>query len=744
MKNVNWKELIIDHIEKGVLGLAGFITLIGLVTTSWGTYDKQPSEFAAKVEEGERNFQQGIWPETSASEFEAEDPGLMVGRLFDGSRTYPYSTRWVLPLNKRKEKIKEPQLQKLESLVADSGRILMEILPDTESSVMAVVSTDPEGGDALKIDGPVVEGPRIDAPRAGTGGTTAGPAGGSLSETSLDEAYGQGPENPYEGKGAEDGEEDGFPGMAMAAATKVKRGKARGTRFVAVRGVFPVKKQVEQLKTALNLETSVEAYQELVFWDFELERQTAVSGPDPWAGDWEQVDIDYALELLGRTDFDTDPVPARFKDATNTMPLPYRVTGNWDREEPNGRILASHPRIKQVLTAEQRERQEEENAALIEATRKSEEEKSKSRRGFSVVQHDTRNLARTVTQNTDMRNQYMEMMKEMNGGGEDGETGEFNPEGIGGGYPGAGGYGTQGGYGLAKVTEIPELILFRFLDFNVIPGNAYRYRVRMVIQNPNFGRDAAELENISLRERETRKTAWSDPSTPSIVKDQTEFYVAKMDEKERYADVDVHEWNTETGSFVDGRFTKVYPGDRIARWREENTRTEGYKKNTGIETAVLRPYEETYDDETIDFVTANTLVDIGMTKLMRPEDHPELEVQGRAVKLNLNEMVMVNRFGELVQVDSVAQKTRYDRAQALMQKQEQVWAALRNKASQPEQSGGFEGLLDGGDMSEAYGQGPANPYGTGGNSGRGSQRRRSSLKRSRQQMMQMMGEDDEF
>jgi hypothetical protein len=265
----------------------------------------------------------------------------------------------------------------------------------------------------------------------------------------------------------------------------------------------------------------------------------------------------------------------------------------------------------------------------------------------------------------------------------------------------------------------------------------------LIIQNPNFGRDASELENISLRERETRNTDWSEPSGPAIVKDQTEFYVAKMDEQERYATVDVHEWNTETGSFVDGRFEKVYPGDQIARWREENTRTEGYKKNTGIETAVLRPYEETYDDETIDFVTPNTLLDVSMTKLLDPADHPDLGVEARPVKFSLNEIVMVNRFGELVQVDSVSQNAFYRRAVALIQQQEKVWEYLRNKASQPEQSGGIEGLLKGGEMSEEYGQGPENPYGTGGNSQQGSGRRRSSLKRSRQQTMQMMEEGNE-
>ena len=129
MKNVNWKELLITHAEKGVLGLAGLIVLVGLATTSWGTYDKQPSLFETGVTKGRDNFAKSQWPEDRKAEFEAEDPGLQVVRLFDGARTYAYSTRWVLPLNKSKERIKEPNWYGFETVVADAGKILMEILP---------------------------------------------------------------------------------------------------------------------------------------------------------------------------------------------------------------------------------------------------------------------------------------------------------------------------------------------------------------------------------------------------------------------------------------------------------------------------------------------------------------------------------------------------------------------------------------------------------------------------------------
>ena len=139
MKNVNWKELLITHAEKGVLGLAGLIVLVGLATTSWGTYDKQPSLFETGVTKGRDNFAKSQWPEDRKAEFEAEDPGLQVVRLFDGARTYAYSTRWVLPLNKSKERIKEPNWYGFETVVADAGKILMEILPQPESTTVAVI-----------------------------------------------------------------------------------------------------------------------------------------------------------------------------------------------------------------------------------------------------------------------------------------------------------------------------------------------------------------------------------------------------------------------------------------------------------------------------------------------------------------------------------------------------------------------------------------------------------------------------
>jgi hypothetical protein len=722
MKNVNWKELIITHVEKGALGLAGLIVLIGLATTSWGTYDKRPDQFEDKLKTGKNNFESGVWPTDREKEFQADDPGLQVVRLFDGSRTYAYSTRWVLPLNKRKEKIKEPTWQRFEMVVADPGKMLMEMLPLAGASSLA---TTESGEIKVKVPGslverPRVEGPRVEGPRKS--GTTGPLASTSTTPDESGAGYGAAPtDNPSAG-GSED------PLMASSTmmnspAKKEKRGEGRGTRFVAVRAVFPMKKQVEQLKTALNLESSVEAAQQLVFWDFELERQTAVAGANPWSGPWEKVDIAYALDLLGRTDFDQDIVDERFRDAVFTMPLPYRVSGNW--ASPRNAGLASHPSIKQVLTLEQQLKQEQQLAALVAADEQTENAKEKTPGGFGRIQHDTKSLARKASQNPAMRDSYTNMMKESGGENAPGASGVANVNPYGG-----SGYQSQGAFGLAKVTEISEVLLFRFLDFSVVPGNAYRYKIKLKIENPNFGREASELENIASREGEFRNTEWSEPSTPAVVQDETDFYIAKLDGRRSVAEIEVHEWMTDTGSYVNGTFKGLLAGDQIASWREEDTRRGGYKKGTGIETPVLRPYEETYDDEVIDFVTPNTLIDLEKTVLLDPADYPELELTSKRINVSLDEVVMVNRFGELVQVDSVSQAGAYKSAADLMKEQETAWGAYRNKSAQPQQTG-IDSLLDSG----GYGAAPSYPGGGGGEGGgEGGEgqgaRRPSSLKRS--------------
>jgi hypothetical protein len=60
-------------------------------------------------------------------------------------------------------------------------------------------------------------------------------------------------------------------------------------------------------------------------------------------------------------------------------------------------------------------------------------------------------------------------------------------------------------------------LLFRFLDFDVVPGKHYAYHVQLVLNNPNQGLQAAWLQDAKLAKPEFLLTKWSDEESPAIV-----------------------------------------------------------------------------------------------------------------------------------------------------------------------------------------------------------------------------------
>ncbi|HVU88391.1 MAG TPA: hypothetical protein VHD36_13810 [Pirellulales bacterium] len=62
-----------------------------------------------------------------------------------------------------------------------------------------------------------------------------------------------------------------------------------------------------------------------------------------------------------------------------------------------------------------------------------------------------------------------------------------------------------------------EYQLFRCFDFSVQPGKTYRYRVRLVLNNPNYGLGAQYLANAQLAKGQTRQSPWSEASAEVTV-----------------------------------------------------------------------------------------------------------------------------------------------------------------------------------------------------------------------------------
>lgn len=61
---------------------------------------------------------------------------------------------------------------------------------------------------------------------------------------------------------------------------------------------------------------------------------------------------------------------------------------------------------------------------------------------------------------------------------------------------------------------VARFALFRFFDFDSKPDRAYRYRVKLVSENPGFGEETLPRE---IANGEFRESPWSDPSPPVVV-----------------------------------------------------------------------------------------------------------------------------------------------------------------------------------------------------------------------------------
>jgi hypothetical protein len=103
----------------------------------------------------------------------------------------------------------------------------------------------------------------------------------------------------------------------------------------------------------------------------------------------------------------------------------------------------------------------------------------------------------------------------MHGGGFAGQRGmggEFGG-GRGGMMPGPGrNFGGEGGAGMSTVPQVPHK-LFRYVDLTCLPGKLYRYRVMLMVVNPNARLPAAYLEDPESANRPYVKSEWSAPSS---------------------------------------------------------------------------------------------------------------------------------------------------------------------------------------------------------------------------------------
>jgi len=98
----------------------------------------------------------------------------------------------------------------------------------------------------------------------------------------------------------------------------------------------------------------------------------------------------------------------------------------------------------------------------------------------------------------------------------EGVPGRFPRRGTGRPFRGEMGEMDEGGLagpGMGRLGKEPTpFLLFRFFDFNVEPAKKYRYRVRLLLRNPNYKVEPRYLVEPELAEKQWIESEWSEPT----------------------------------------------------------------------------------------------------------------------------------------------------------------------------------------------------------------------------------------
>jgi hypothetical protein len=195
--------------------------------------------------------------------------------------------------------------------------------------------------------------------------------------------------------------------------------------------------------------------------------------------------------------------------------------------------------------------------------------------------------------------------------------------------------------------RMSKYLLFRYFDFQVTPGNAYRYRVRMTLLNPNFKRPVEELVDESIAAGEVRLTPWSEPTPHVIVPEEQHLFLAKAEKPKAdtglpSANIDVYQWFSEAGTTIAAKVEKLQLGQFIG----------GRPK-----TEVYRPANDTLKDEEVPVFTGSLLADVAAAPTAAGFDlaeHADLKLDDKKLKqlATADKALVVDRFGQMTILDN--------------------------------------------------------------------------------------------
>ncbi len=748
LKSIDWKQFGVNHGEKIALGFVGLmVVMILFLGTRWKTFqEKQPDELVSQVEKEQQALSAATWPE---AEQEIYNKRYDVRTVYDNTYSvvraddfkYDIGHPMVWPLHRQQEPVEEPQWLAVQELIATPGVFVLELPPPGEEPILDATDTlvaDAAANakskeEAMKAQFGLGRGPS----QGGLGGEDGGPGGydrGPMPTGELPEGRGpagRGPGRRASGSEPFTGERPSGPtgeyqytdadmdgGMGeMGTETIVN---CRGVRYVAVRGVFPLREQADKIMNAQHNPLPLNPRNLVWFKDFELQRQKAKPGPSAWSDDdkdWQTVDPTLSFEVLTEAaDYADDVVDINETHYVFTMPLPMRLTGRWTP------YFVGHPKIK-TLTEKEKEFRRVLNEQLVQLKQQADEagDESDAPAGFARITRDMAGIQNEVYGDTSLQQRLMRNVQQM-----------YDPDNK-------GFFKEQGYEGMmaGMMTETPKYLLFRYLDFDVEPGQAYRYRVRLKMYNPNHDQPLENVASPKVVDGKYRETPWSKPTggESGIVPEDAKFFVQDITPprgpNEAKAKVDFFQWLSEVGTTAH-KVLEVKVGQIIGQPKPKTTVDEitgkeelADNKDEDKQVEVLRPYQS-FKPEPAELATQDAVVDlVAPPRTFQNRDfHADLKIKDlqpewQGVVKPVSQMLVVNQYGELENRNPLAQYKQHNLAKTYLDLEYRDWEYLK-QAAQTEEMGedGMEGME--GDAGQFY----EYDYGEGG--GRGKSRRGGS------------------
>ncbi len=615
LKNLNYKQLLIDHVEKFIFAIILLCVINFLFGTRWKPYDRTPQELIDQVTEKEEQFKISTWPDEAKEKFNNSSNIIEeVKSVFEPLSVSEFASKEGLfePLIKPNRPYEEPELLPLEKIIASVGR----------SPIYAVnpnkPKTDPNKEKAIadKKNEPDNDNPF--APRNQNGGPGKGKKRvkkGKALKFKIGINGGNGFKRENESIGTT---------SPKKIRTKRKRKDffARGHHYIVVRGIIPFKKQLNKIAEARG-EIATDEMNHDIYYESVVQRQETLPGSTDWPTEWETLENPSYKKIYVESKGEYDEiVDEKYSHPYLTMPLAARAAGYWGKE-------ISHPALKQARLSPLELRivealDEMKSDGSIGQEEDEENNESLPDKEWDIEgQTSSRKLLDEISNNSNKIDELIEKIKE-----ED----EFKNTPV------------------DKIKEMVQekansegsFLLYRFFDFDILPDRQYRYRVQLILKNPNYGYASAMLARPDVGDGLTRVTEWSKITKPVTVEPDSSYSLAEISpargSSSPTADFEYYQWLDSSGTIIYKELS-IQPGQFL-----------GGK----ITTRVLRPGPETYKEEEIDLDNYDVVVDLMPAPAFNRNDFPELKnssTDRRKQKGLSSEALIANEFGALVSLN---------------------------------------------------------------------------------------------